>query len=164
MDPLPTAWQTFFAAEVNAAAALTGLVVVAISVNLMRILEQELLPARAAEALIALVGALVLTSLMLLPGQPLRVQGAECGVVGTVMLAGPFSFQLRAYRSDTPNERAHPLIRALLSSLGGVPMLVAAALLAQGSAAGLYWAAGGVILSLIAGVVGAWVLLVEILR
>ena len=53
------------------------------------------------------------------------------------MLAGPFSFQLHAYRSDTPNDRAHPLIRALLSSLGGVPMLVAATLLTRGSTAGL---------------------------
>jgi hypothetical protein len=164
LDPLPTAWQTFFAAEVNAAAALTGLVVVAISVNLMRILEQELLPARAGEALIALIGALVLASLMLIPDQPVRVMAAECGILGTVMIAGPFSFQLRAYRSDTPNQRARPLTRALLTSLGGGPVLVAGVLLAEGLSAGLYWAAAGVILSLIAGVVGAWVLLVEILR
>ncbi|HEY1426461.1 MAG TPA: hypothetical protein VGF50_07300 [Caulobacteraceae bacterium] len=164
MNPLPTAWQTFFAAEVNASAALTGLVVVAVSVNLTRILEHELLPPRAGEALIALVGALVLTSLLLLPGQPVRAQAVECGIGGVVMMAVPFSFQLRAYRSDTPNSRAHPLLRALLSSLGGAPILVAAVLLAEGSGAGLYWAAVGVILSLIAGVVGAWVLLVEILR
>ncbi|HEY1426223.1 MAG TPA: hypothetical protein VGF50_06080 [Caulobacteraceae bacterium] len=80
------------------------------------------------------------------------------------MPAGPFSFQLHAYRSDTPNSRAHPLLRALLSGLGGAPVVVAAVLLAEGSPTGLYWAAAGVIFSVVAGIVGAWALLVEILR
>ena len=164
MSLLTAEWQTFFAAQVNAAAALTGLVVVAISVNITRILAQELLPARAGEALIALVGALVLASLLLIPGQPPQAQAGECGIVGTLMLAAPFSFQLHAWRSDVPNERARPITRALMTGLGGAPMLVAAVLLAEGMAAGLYWAAAGLIASLVAGVVGAWVLLVEILR
>lgn len=164
MNPLAAEWQTIFAAQVNAAAALTGLVVVAISVNLARIVSQPLLPARAVEALIALVGALVLASLLLLPHQPPQVQAGEAGIVGTLMLAAPFSFQLHAFRSDTPNARARPLTRALMTGLGGGPMLVGAMLLLEGSSAGLYWAAAGVITSLVAGVVGAWVLLVEILR
>jgi len=164
MNPLSSDWQTFFAAQVNASAALTGLVVVAVSVNLTRIMAHPLLPARAGEALIALVGALVLTSLLLIPRQPVAAQAAECGLVGLLVLACPFSFQLAAWRSDTPNEIARPFVRALMSSIGGAPMLVAAALLAQGSAAGLYWTAAGVILSLLVGIVGAWVLLVEILR
>ena len=164
MNPLASDWQTFFAAEINATAALTGLVVVAVSVNLARIMESPLLPARAGEALIALVGALVLSSLLLIPRQLFAVQAAECAVVGLLALAAPLSFQLHAFRSDTPNSLSHPGVRALLTSLGGVPMLAAAALLAQGSTAGLYCAAAGVILSLISGVVGAWVLLVEILR
>jgi hypothetical protein len=97
---------------VNATAALTGFVVVAVSVNLARIMSHPLLPPRAGEALIALVGALVLTSLLLIPRQPLAVQAAECGIVGLLALAGPFSFQLRAYRSDSPNDLARPLTRA----------------------------------------------------
>jgi len=164
MNPLSADWQTFFAAQINATAALTGLVVVAVSVNLARIMAHPLLPARAGEALIALTGALVLSSLLLIPRQPLNVQAAECGIVGVLALAGPLSFQLHAFRSEFPNNRAHPAVRALLTSLGGVPMLAAAGLLLEGSAAGLYCAAVGVIMSLVSGVVGAWVLLVEILR
>lgn len=164
MSLLTPEWQTFFAAEVNAAAALTGLVVVAISVNITRILEQPLLVERAVEALIALVGALVLTSLLLMPGQPPGAQAGECGLVGALMLAAPLRFQLHAWRSEIPNERARPITRALMTGLGGAPMLVAAGLLAGGSAAGFYWAAAGLIVSLVVGVVGAWVLLVEILR
>jgi hypothetical protein len=164
MNPLSAEWQTFFAAEINATAALTGLVVVAVSVNLTRIMAHPLLPARAAEALISLTGALVLSSLLLIPRQPFALQAAECAAVGFLALILPLRFQFHAYRSEFPNNRAHPRIRALLTSLGGAPMLAAAVLLAGGSAAGLYCAAAGVIMSLVSGVVGAWVLLVEILR
>lgn len=164
MTLLTPEWQTFFSAQVNAAAALTGLVVVAISVNITRIIEQDLLPDRASEALIALVGALVLNSLLLLPGQPPQAQAGECGIIGILMMAAPFGYQLRAYRSELPNARVRPFSRALMTGAAGAPMLVAAVLLAEGSAAGFYWAAAGLIASLIAGVIGAWVLLVEILR
>ena len=47
MNPLSADWQTFFGAEMNATAALTGLVVVAMSVNLSRIMAHPLLPGRA---------------------------------------------------------------------------------------------------------------------
>ena len=164
VNPLTSDWQTFFGAEINATAALTGLVVVAVSVNLTRIMAHPLLPARAGEALIALMSGLLLSSLLLIPRQPLNVQAAECGIVGILALAAPLSFQLHAFRSEFPNSRAHPAVRALLTSLGGLPMLAAAGLLLEGLSAGLYCAAAGVIMSLVSGVVGAWVLLVEILR
>jgi modulator of FtsH protease len=45
-------WSDFFVAEVGAAAALSGLVVVAISINLKRILTVPVLPGRAAETLL----------------------------------------------------------------------------------------------------------------
>ena len=164
MNALVSSWQTFFSAEVGASAALTGLVMVAASVNLSRILAHELLPGRAAETVVALGGALVLSSLMLLPGQPAVAQGLECGLVGALSLAAPFTFQLHAHRSSFPNSEGRPIVRALLSSLVGVPLLIAGGLLFVGAAQGLYWAAAGIILSLVVGIIGAWVLLVEINR
>ncbi len=60
MNEIPGAdWANFFVAEVGASAALTGLVVVAISINLAKILSYPSLPDRAAEAPFALVGVLV---------------------------------------------------------------------------------------------------------
>ena len=46
----------------------------------------------------------------------------------------------------------------------GAPLLIASGFLIEGAAVGLYWAAAGLILSLVVGIIGAWVLLVEILR
>ncbi len=68
--PLMPEWATFFAAELAALAALTGFVVVAISINLARILSYPHLPSRAGEALIGPVGAITATSLVLIPDQP----------------------------------------------------------------------------------------------
>ncbi len=45
--PLTPDWATFFSAELAALAAMTGFVVVAISINLARILAYSWLPARA---------------------------------------------------------------------------------------------------------------------
>ena len=60
-------WQTFFAAEVGAGASLTGLLFVAVSINLERILSFPKLPARAGETLTLLLLVVVIASLGLAP-------------------------------------------------------------------------------------------------
>ena len=53
----PADWASFFTALISAAAALTGLLFVAVSINLDRILKGgRFLPARAAETLAVLPG------------------------------------------------------------------------------------------------------------
>jgi hypothetical protein len=61
-------WEPFFSAIIAAAAALTGLLVVAVSVNLDRILGgRKFLPARAAETLAALLLIVASSALTLVP-------------------------------------------------------------------------------------------------
>lgn len=163
MNPVTTDWSNFFVAQVGAAAALTGLVVVAISVNLSRILSFAQLPGRAAEALITLTGALVLTSLGLVPQAPSRF-GAEVLAIGLLAFMGPLIIQLRSRRFNQDVSPTKRSLRMFVSAAVSLPLIVGGALLLSDSGAGLYWIAAGVILSLVAGVYGAWVLLVEILR
>ena len=56
-------WSTFFAAQVGAGAALTGLVFVALSINLKQILAFPGLPSRAAEAIILLMQPVLIGAL-----------------------------------------------------------------------------------------------------
>jgi hypothetical protein len=65
----PTQWSSFLSAEVSASAALTGLLFVAVSINLARILASRQLTPRVAKALVMLVGILFAASLCLVPGQ-----------------------------------------------------------------------------------------------
>jgi hypothetical protein len=74
--PLTPEWSNFFTAELGALAALTGFVIVAISINLNRILANAILPGRAAESLVGPVGAIAATGLMLMPEQSAALLGA----------------------------------------------------------------------------------------
>src|SRR6266704_2360240 len=57
--------------------ALTGLLFVAVSINLKQILELPTLPTRAAETLSIMIGRLLLSVFMLVPGQSDAALGAE---------------------------------------------------------------------------------------
>ncbi|MEJ0007582.1 MAG: hypothetical protein WDM77_14760 [Steroidobacteraceae bacterium] len=57
------AWHDFFVAQVGASSALTGLLFVAVSINLTRILEFAHLPIRAFECLVTLLGILIVSTL-----------------------------------------------------------------------------------------------------
>ena len=63
-----TEWSDFFVAVAGASAALTGLVFVAVSINIERILKLQGVTARALATLLLLLGALVVSLLALAPG------------------------------------------------------------------------------------------------
>jgi modulator of FtsH protease len=159
-----TGWNDFFMAQVGATAALAGLVVVAISINLQRILSFPQLPGRAAEMLILLVGALLACSFALLPGQTPEVFGGEILGAGFLMTATPIVIQAR----QLPLMKTQPLTwwlwRHLIGLCASVPVLIGGILLVGGARSGLYWLAAGIMATLAATVWNAWVLLVEILR
>jgi uncharacterized membrane protein YdjX (TVP38/TMEM64 family) len=77
------------------------------------------------------------------------------------MLAIPDSIQWRA-------RKGLPLYivfwRAMLAQLSSVPIIACGVLIFMHVGGALYWIVPGFVLSLIATVVNAWVLLVEILR
>ena len=157
-------WSNFFVAEVGATAALTGLIVVAVSINLTRILSFEQLPARAGESLVILISALLIAGVGLVPGQPVAAFGAETLVIGLVALAVALQ---NLWRSRIPVEgvtRGKIFLRAFVNALVVLPLVIGGALLLFGSMVGVYPVAVGILASLAAGVWGAWVLLVEILR
>jgi hypothetical protein len=162
--PLTSDWAAFFSAELAALAALTGFVVVAISINLSRILAYPWLPSRAGEALIGPVGAITATSLVLIPGQPLWLLGGEVVVAGLVMTIAPIVIQVRSWDSRSETTVVERLTRALMSVGFALAFVIGGALLFLGAVAGLFWIAGGDIACLIAVVFNSWVLMVEILR
>jgi modulator of FtsH protease len=157
-------WTDFFVAEVGATAALVGLIIVAISINLQRILQYPQLPGRAAEMLMMLVGALLACSFALMPGQTLVQFGIEVTVIGLFMTVSPLVIQARQISLMKTQPLTWWLWRHLIGLCSSVPVLVGGIYLLNGAAAGTYWLAAGVLATLAATVWSAWVLLVEILR
>jgi hypothetical protein len=155
-------WGNFFVAEAGAAAALAGLLFVAVSINLARILAFAQLPGRAAETLVVILSVLVVASCGLVPGQGLRVLGSE--VVATGLLAWGITTRIQYRARENPHPLDHPVARVMTSQLPTLPFVVGGSLLLAGSPRGLYWLVPGAVLSLAGGVFNAWVLLIEIQR
>jgi hypothetical protein len=68
-------WAGFLAVAAGVAATLTGLIFVAMSISLARILEFPGLPEFAAETIVQLLGAMVISLVALVPGNRLRKDG-----------------------------------------------------------------------------------------
>lgn len=88
------AWHELFVATAGADAALAGLVFVAVSINLDRILHLDGVPERALQTLTLLVGVVLVSFLGLTP-QSSTALGIEIVVLGAALLA-LFARTLRA--------------------------------------------------------------------
>jgi modulator of FtsH protease len=156
-------WSDFYVASMGAAAALSGLVIVAISINLKQILKFKHLPGRAGEALLILVGAMLIPGIGLIP-QPAPLRGAEMFAVG--FFVGLFSIisQMRSYRMLKNPPLKWWITRAVIIPVTALPIAIGGMLQLAGVSGGPYWVAGGELVSLAAGVQATWILLVEILR
>lgn len=159
------------------AATLTGLIFVAVSINLARIMEFPGLPERAAETIVQLLGAMTISLIALVPGQSALVLGVELAVAAAILWILQTRLQLRSFkklRSNKANDgyvagQPFPLMRRriitiALAQLATVPFVLAGITLVLGTLGGLYWLVPGLIFSMTLGVATAWVLLVEILR
>jgi hypothetical protein len=161
----PADWEPFFTALIAAAAALTGLLFVAVSINLSTILKRaKFLPARAAETLATLLFVVVSSGLALIP-QSTRLLGVEIVIVVVPMLVITVWRQV-SYRRQ--NHDDDPLLwtisRMAGTAMATVPGTLAGLSLAVHWGGGFYWLAATALLGIVGASYGAWILLVEITR
>jgi hypothetical protein len=158
-----TGWENFFFAEVGAAAALIGLLFIAVSINLAKIIELPTLPGRAFEALLVLGMVLFVATFALVPGQSTATFGAETLATATACWVTTMFIQWRSPR-DPSVQRSWVISRIVTTQIATVPMVIAGVSLLANHGGGLYWTVAGVLASFLAALTDAWVLLVEIQR
>ncbi|HEY2511202.1 MAG TPA: hypothetical protein VGI39_10110 [Polyangiaceae bacterium] len=161
----PTAgWENFFVAEVGAAAALSGLIFVSLSISLRQIVGDRHLRDRAVETLTTFLAILAIATCGLIPAQSALALGAEIAGVASFLWFVAARRHLRAHRDPKLESEARRRLglRVLAAQASTLPLMVGGGLLAGGYERGLYWVAPGVIASFAAGAFNAWVLLVEI--
>jgi hypothetical protein len=164
----PETWHDFFIAAAGAAAALSGLIFVAVSINLREILAEEkkigssYLTGRALESLAAL---LIVLGISLVGLDPSIDRAAFAGVL-LVSAAGSAVSPVRsasAFRRSRVKPVAYDLRRFLSLLLVAAYAVSAATLLAQGGG-GLHWLPFAFVLAVTIAATNAWILLVEVLR
>ncbi len=157
-----TEWTDLFVAVAGAAAALTGLVFVAVSINVQRILEFRGLPERALATVMVLLLPVIVSMFALAPGQSTLAIGAEVALLGAGMLVLIHRLLIASDAHDAVQERRAAQVLSLAP--GPVLVFLSGLSIAAEAGGGFYVLLAGIALSILMGVVNAWVLLVEILR
>ena len=161
----PEEWRDLFVAMAGASAALAGLLFVAVSINVERIVHYKGLPERGVETLALLLAVLVVSIAGLMPGQGHVAFGLEILGIAAALLAALLALPVA---HELPEDAGRPpawLISRWAIRLTGSGLLMIGGLcelFAFGG--GLYWMAAGFVFLILGAVANAWVLLIEILR
>jgi hypothetical protein len=159
-----TDWSTLLAVEAGAAATLMGLVFVALSINLSRILTVPGLPGRGGESIMQFLEVFLISTVALIPRQPDRIFAIEVLVIAAASWCAQVAVQVYYLKVRTGHPWAWFINRAVMSQFATIPFVVAGITLLLGVPGAIYWLVPGFVFSFLAGIVSAWVLLVEILR
>jgi hypothetical protein len=160
----PANWGLAFTATAGASAALTGLLFVALSINLNQIVSSPGLVARAVEVLIVLSAALILSTLLLMPGQPNTVAAIETIAIAVAVSAAITPLQIRTDRKALGISGLAFASRVVGGHIGPVLLVIGAVSLLAQTGGGLYWIIPALLAMIVVAIIGAWVMLVEIVR
>jgi len=157
-------WSDFLVASSGATGALAGLVFVALSINLGKILTLEGVPERAGETILLLASGLIGSLAALIPHETPSQLGLWLIVLWLPTWLVPTLIQIHDFAKRRYYRAYQAIIRFLLFQAATVPLLLAGMSLMGHFSGGLLWFASGLIISLIVALYNAWVLLVEIMR
>lgn len=158
------AWEGFAVALAGASAVLAGLVFVAVSINIDRIVSVRGLPGRAGESVILFLTALTACAFVLVPHQPPAALGVELLVLGLVVLGLLFLILVPTLRVPSRQPMSWHAARMVGVVAATIPTALAGASLLRWLPGGLYWLLGGVLAALVVSTANAWVFLVDVVR
>jgi hypothetical protein len=160
----PEEWVEFAVALAGAAAVLAGLIFVSVSINLEKVLEVHGLPGRAGESIVMFAGVLILSTVLLMPGQSRVAVGVELLIGGVLLVALLVLIALPGLNQPTRQPVSWRVVRITAALAVSVPVIVAGISVLAEKGGGLYWLAAAFVLAFTAGIANAWVLLVEVVR
>jgi modulator of FtsH protease len=155
----PDQWHDFFVMVGGAAAVLTGLVFVALSLNVNVVTQDATHRYRAIDTVSGMVGVFVICALVLMGSQDHRAAGIEWLVVAAISFAIYIHGYVQAVRLGGSMVWLRGR-RVVVLAVLYLTQLVGAALLVADQVAGLYVAAVAMVAALAFMISGAWLLVV----
>jgi modulator of FtsH protease len=115
-------------------------------------------------ALLLLITVLIVSSLMMVPGQPVRLLGTEVLIIGLLAWTAVTIVDVRTLRCAQERYRRLTLVQVAMNQLSLVPYVIAGITIILQGLAGLYWLVPATLFSFAKAILDSWVLLVEIDR
>ena len=154
----PELWNSFFTMVGSGVAALTGLVFVALSLNVAEMTRDATHKYRSINTLAGLAAVFVRCGLVLMGGQSHKAVGIDLFTIASI---GAISF-LWGFRQAFRFEAEPSKARLMTGSCLYLAELAGALVLILGSIAGLYIAAAAILLNVAFMISAAWVLVVGV--
>src|SRR2546425_5244123 len=130
------AWQLLFASVAAASAALTGLLFVGLSMNLRRVVGTPEHLARARESFGQLLSLLVLSVILLIPGQNRLLLGTELIGLGAILAGVSLFLHKQTFKRIKPGGRGRWGARIAIFYLGKLALPIAGGRLTPGAYGG----------------------------
>lgn len=146
----------------SAAGALVGLLFVAISIRINVLTASKEFSSRAAQILILFATVLVLSILLAIPGQSLRIFGVETLCIVVLFASGTALLERRAKRDAHPLAASHLLDVVAPRTSIFLILCVSGGLLVSGVHGGLYVLVAGMLLALVGGLTSSWLFLTNV--
>jgi hypothetical protein len=157
-------WHDLFVATAGSTAALTGLIFVAVSINLDRILAFPRLAERALISLILLLTVMIVSVIMLIPDLEWTTYGIVLLLLSLLVLLIVARIDILIYSRTERIYKKRYGTMVMLNQVAILPYFVSATLLYFTYEEGMFWIVGGFFFCVVKAVIDAWVLLIEINR
>jgi hypothetical protein len=157
-------WYSLFSVTAEAAATLTGLLFIGVSINLSKILSMPALPERALVSIMLLLTIVVLSIFMLVPRQSFTALGTEVLVTGVVVWVTVLVIDIGNRNALKNQYKKHFILNVVLDQVAMMAYFAGGIALLSSGEKGLYWMVAAIIFSFFKAIMDAWVLLVEINR
>jgi hypothetical protein len=154
----PATWHDFYLMVGGAAAVLTGLIFVAVSLHLHPVLRDPWHRGRAGSSLLALVSVVLISGAILIPGQPLPLLGFEVILIG---LLNP-AYSIRGIIHLPAGDRLRRSAELLVGMLGATLAVLGGLSLIAHAGGGLWLLLPGAAVALGSSVWNAWRLMVDV--
>jgi hypothetical protein len=159
----PEQWKDFFVLIGTGSAALTGLVFVAITIDIKRVAKDATQRYRAINMLSGFTAAFIVSSLALMGGQTYRAVGIEWFIVSLLAIVINTNGYIQAYKLHSSLYALSPF-RIVGGSVCYLGQIIGSLVLYFGSSRGIYISAIALILNFCFFISGSWLLILGTLN